>query len=287
MLNSREWAITTWLIIVLAVVFVHGSSRTAIIGLIKAFVAAKIVVPIVLLFGYIALEIALGNVLHIWSSALLKDTLVWATISGLAMFFGYDQVTQKSKFFRRRIFAAFGLSVFLDVFVNLYTFSFPVELVLQPLLVVLVIVSAFSNNRLGYRQTKRLTDFLLAVIGFTVFFLTVRHVAMNWATLNKGFLAAQLILPAWLTIGLLPFVYVIALYANYEEAFLRLSFTRKSLRHQARAKIALVICLNVQARKVGKLDLLWLRKIADTSSLLEACRVVNRYRHALATSKEA
>ncbi|HLB66166.1 MAG TPA: hypothetical protein VJJ78_01035, partial [Candidatus Saccharimonadales bacterium] len=215
-----------------------------------------------------------------------KETLIWAITSGLVLFFKLDEASMQPKFFRRRILAAFKITVFIEVFINLFVLSFPAELILQPFLVLIVALSATAALNPEHKPVKKLMDGLLSVIGFGLLFFVTRHLITNWHNIDKGDLLLQLALPVWLTIGLLPFVYIFALYANYETTFLRIGFANKKWRPRLRAYLALIVGLNVQAHKIGAFGGAWLQKVTSAPSLGAALKVVSRYRQTQKANKQ-
>lgn len=280
-LNSREWAVLLWLTVAVLVGLLYKAIRTSMFGVVKAFLSPKIIGPLVLMTAYIWLEAWLGSKLLLWNSDLTKDTIVWAVTSGLVLFFKLDEATTQPKFFRRRVWAAFKITVFIEVFINLFVLSLlPAELILQPFLVLVVALSALNPD---HRVVKKLMDGILSVVGFGLLFFVARHLITNWHVIDKGDLLLQLLLPVWLSIGLLPFMYVFALYANYEMTFLRIRFFAKSRRPRLRAYLALIIILNFQTRKVGAFSGQWLQKLSSTRKLRTAFRVVADYRKSQST----
>lgn len=283
-LNSREWAVLLWLTVAVLVGLLHKAIRTSMFGVVKAFLNPKIIGPLVLMTAYIWLEVWLGSKLSLWNPDLTKDTIVWAVTSGLVLFFKLDEATTQPKFFRRRVWAAFKITVFIEVFINLFVLSLPAELILQPFLVLVVALSATAALNPDHKAVKKLMDGILSVVGFGLLFFVARHLITNWHVIDKGDLLLQLLLPVWLSIGLLQFMYVFALYANYEMTFLRIRFFAKSWRPRLRAYLALIIVLNFQTRKVGAFSGQWLQKLSSTRKLRTAFRVVADYRKSQSTS---
>ncbi len=85
-------------------------------------------------------------------------------------------------------------------------------------------------------------------------------------------------MPAWMTLGVLPYVYAVALYAAYELAFKWIDFRdTHSSRARFRAKAAVVVRLRGQATLVDRLNLSWATRVADASSFRAALAVVDEF----------
>ena len=62
----------------------------------------------------------------------------------------------------------------------------------------------------------------------------------------------QLGLPLWLTIGAVPFIYVLALYATYESAFTRLALAaRNGATRPIYVRLALLVGFNFHVHDLG------------------------------------
>lgn len=277
-LNDREWAILLWAIVALVWALSRKDIRPSIFGIVKTFATPKIIAPLILMGGYIWLEVRLGSKLGLWNTNLTKDTIIWATTSGLVLYMSLDKASTEPKFFRGRVFAAFKIAVFIQVFVNLFVLSFPAEFILQPFLFFIAASSAVAALDPKLKLAKKFSDGLLAVIGFSVICFVTVHLISSWEVINKADLIRQLILPAWLSIGLLPFVYVFALYAMYDTSFMLIGLSTKVWRKRLRAGLALAIGLNIHIRKAGSLNLIWLRKLTKAPTLKAALKLVRRHR---------
>src|SRR5207237_846929 len=129
----------------------------------------------------------------------------------------------------------------------------------------LLMLSVIAGTDQKTRAVKRLIDALTALVGFALLaFVTVGLIA-NWRQLDWPGTLRRLILPIWLTLGLLPFLYVLSLFSNYEQAFLQLRWASSDPRAIRRAKLALLTDLNVHPRLVGKFVIPWSTRLTEAS----------------------
>ena len=69
---------------------------------------------------------------------------------------------------------------------------------------------------------------LLALVGSTMFLVTVWSFLHNFDTLDKTNLVQQMMLPIWLTIGSLPVLFLFGVYMHYETVWIRIRYFSES-----------------------------------------------------------
>jgi hypothetical protein len=155
MLNNREWAILIWSVGIFLVLMARREIRSSVGQLLRTLLSPPLLIPLLVMIGYVLGEVWLGYKAGLWRSDLIKDTIVWFVISALAFFFGYDQASKQPHFFRRRLVAAASIPVFLEFLANLFVLNLVAELALLPfsILLGLVIVMAESDERLRALRT--------------------------------------------------------------------------------------------------------------------------------------
>jgi signal transduction histidine kinase len=171
--------------------------------------------------------------------------------------------------------AAISIPVFVEFFANLFVLNLMPELALQPFLILLglVIATAESDERLRVLRTP--LNALLAVIGLSLLVYSVRQLFISWNAVDKPVTGLQFALLIWLTIGILPFVYLLSLYSNYQSAFHAIDVHSDSRRARLRAKLALITRLHFRAgdsHAFGGWP--WLERIVSGPTFRSARRVV-------------
>jgi hypothetical protein len=235
--DNREWAALFWLTVFLLWALSTRDVRSSLSRLLRSLFNPVILIPLAAMFGYVALEVWVGYKLSVWHTGLMKSTIIWLIASALAMFFSYDKASEGRQFFRRGVVAALGGMFFVEFFVNLTVFSLFWELLLQPVLTILVLLSFVANLNNSHHKVKKLIDGLLAIIVFSLFALIARELYSTWDEIDRHILLLQLALPIWLTIGFLPCVYLLCLYANYDLAFKGINHATKDWNARLRAKL--------------------------------------------------
>lgn len=277
-LNNREWATVIWVVAAFAFAFLNKKLRTSLIDVIKSIANPNLSIPLLFMWAYIVLEVLLGKKLKLWDWFLLKDTLIWVLTAAAVIFFRTTELSKTPKAIRKRILSAVGIAVFIEVLTFLYAFNIFVELALLPFLVLLGAISAVAAQKGEHKTVKQMADVLILAIGVTIIIFTISMLVSDWNTINKTQLLQQFALPVWLAIGLLPFSYILALFATYQITFMRIGVFTKSKRKRLHCKMALVVGLNVQARKVEYFVGEWLIKITKARTFKGALKVVNKYK---------
>jgi hypothetical protein len=142
-------------------------------------------------------------------------------------------------------------------------------------------MSVAAARQREHQQVNVLVDSLMTCAGVGLLLYVCVSLIHNWGTLDKGDLAQQLVLPVWLTIGVLPFIYVMGLLAAYELAFLRIGWKSKTRRWvRMRQKAALLTSFHMKATEIGALGGAWQFKLDEATSFSAARRVVAEFRRA-------
>jgi hypothetical protein len=122
---------------------------------------------------------------------------------------------------------------------------------------------------------KRLVDWLMTAFGFGVLAYVGIKVISEWGTLDRGDVLQQFALPIWLTIGILPYIYVLGLLATYEMAFVRIDFkSDRSWWQRTRAKAALMTTFHVRALRLGGLPGNTQMQLSESASFRDARGII-------------
>lgn len=276
-LNNREWASVFWLGVILLSLIVWRQTRSTLLGLIRSVASAWIIwLVFAVLLAWTAVLVMGAYRLHIWTTGLIKDTILWCGSPALALFFSLTDASRRRYFFRRAAAATLGLAPFLEFYLNLYIFPLAVELIFQPVIAILAlsgVVPTDARNRAG----KMVATGLLSVIGLAVIVFSTVSLIENWQKTDWPDTLRRLILPVWLTLGVLPCLYGISLVFNYQQAFRLLRWASPDPMAISRARLALLVGLNGRTRMVGNFDGGWAARLTAASSFRDARRIVREY----------
>ncbi|MCY4499615.1 MAG: hypothetical protein OXC14_20320 [Rhodospirillaceae bacterium] len=292
MLNNRELAALIWVSAVVLWAFSKTSVRESLVGVVKAFVRPQILLPLVALFAWVGLELWVGAQLGIWNRALAKGTILWTLGSAGVLLFNSAQIDSDGDdvhFFRRTVLATVGVAAFVEFFVNLYVMSLPAELIFQIVVALPSLVVAVAGQKPDYKSVKAFCERVLAFVGFAFFALAARQVYLDWHQLDARELALDLALPVWLTVGLVPFLYLFSIYVAYDVIFRRISGEKAGKASRWRSRLALLSVLHFRADTVRKLAPYWYvtRKLGEAQTFSAARGVVAEFLDALSRREQA
>lgn len=288
LLSSREQASLILVCLFIGIVVVLGISqstiRESILGLVRTFLKRAILLSLFLLFMYISLEVWIGYRLGWWNSDLFKDTVIWSVVSGSVLLVkGILEANKDPHFFRNAASATLAPTVYITFFLNLTSLSLLTEVAMQIVITILTVSSVYTHASKAreHEPVRKLCDGILALIGFSWLAYTVLHVFETWAQLDGYQLLLEFALPIWLTIGLLPFLFNLSLYAAYEYLFRLINDETDLCRIRWRARLALFIKLRFNSRRIVKFRHYWIKKLVNTNKFSEACGVVREFKEEL------
>ncbi len=245
-LNSREWATVIWAVIAVLWMLTHTEIRASLFNVVRTAFGRTIVVPASVMLAYIAAVVFAASRIGLWEVRLVGATLAWIVASALLGFFKVIRIPDERHYFRAALRRSFEIAVLVDAYVNLFVLPFWAELILIPsvtLLGAMVAVAEVSPELAGeeYDTTRSCLKSLMGVLGIALLLYATIHVASDLSgPSGLSHLGKSLILPLWLNLALIPFMFLLAIRVVYETAFVMLGFpgnaTKASVR---RAKLAL------------------------------------------------
>ena len=277
--NNREWALFFWAAVFAIGILTQRSMRTSVTGLLKSLLGIKIVIPLIILVLWILGLVVLGSKLALWDSQLTTDTAIWFVYSGVVIYVSFNEAWEEKHYFIKKLTQLFAITVLLQGYLALVVLPLWAELIVQPLFAVFVTLYVVAGDKVEYRAAKRFASILLGLATLGLLIYVTVSLATNWNSTDKGNLARHLALPMWLTLGLLLLAYLLALYAAYESAFVRMDMLEQRDRAQLRRnRRALVRALGIHAREVGAFTGSWPFRLAAASSCEEARSVIREFR---------
>ncbi|MBI2704029.1 MAG: hypothetical protein HYX32_01875 [Actinobacteria bacterium] len=287
MLNERQIATLLWIGLLLVAVLVLPTGRKGLVDVARGFLSHRIW-PISALLALWSFGLVLiGRRIGIWTDALAADTWFWFFTTAVVLLFNFSKVNKEPDFFKRTAKETFGLTLIFGFLSDLYVLSVPVEFIGQGALAVLAGVSAVEAHQRESADARKLVDGCLSVVGLSILVLALLSLVTNWSNAEVPDLARKLLMPAWMTLGVLPYIYVVALYAGYQMAFTWIGFRNEaSFRARGGAKAAVVVRLHGQATLVDKFSLPWATRAAEAGSFRAALAVVDEFEDDLARREQ-
>lgn len=220
--NNREIATGIWLVIAAIILGSSKAVRESLAKVAKMFTHPKIAIPILLMAAYVGFEVFLCQQFNLWNISLLKDTLYWFLLSGLALLMNLITNKEPGKFFKETIFQCIGITAVLEFILNVHTLPLLGEIILLPVLCFLGAGITMSQYEPKYAMIGKLFSGVLSVLGLLLLIYVIRSLYLYHADLMTRSTLNSFFLPILLTLLVLPFLYMSKLVADYETFFVRL-----------------------------------------------------------------
>jgi len=245
-LSNREAAIAIWLLIGLIWAFTQSKIRQSLLLVIKSFFAWKLSMSYIAMLSYIAMILFILHLVGIWNMIHITTTILWVICVGFVMLFENLKANNES-FFKNSVKANLKVLVVFEFLINFYVFSLWVELLLVPVSGILGGLLGIAATKKEYASLQKSLNTFMAIIGTLLVGYALYMTINDYKNLFTLHNFESFILPILLTIMFLPFVYLWAVYANYETLFIRLEFfvSDKSLLPYLKKRTFLAFRLNL------------------------------------------
>ncbi len=136
-----------------------------------------------------------------------------------------NRAHEDDHYFRKIVSDNLKLVLVLVFIINFYTLHLLAELILVPVLFMIVAMSAVAEMKEGYAPVKKLVDFILGAWGIFLVVFTLSSVLNDYQNLLTMDNLRTFLLPLYLTLAFLPFLYSFAIFMAYENIFVRLNIS--------------------------------------------------------------
>ncbi len=284
--NNREIAVITWTIILVIGLILNKKiqdsffdkdlKRTLFLP-IKFFFNPKIIIPILLFISYISFIVFFLEEVGLWEFYLLKETILWVFFAGVISLFRFGSSRKSVSLFKETILDNIKIVIIFEFIINAYTFSFVGEMFLVPIVSIIGFVDGFSDSDDELRVIKKITSPILAVAGWGVLFFTLFQAISDFRNFGSLENLKSFILPIFLTISSLPYLYFYCLLIDYEQLFMRVEIGfENSSKFKRKIKRNIFWHCNLNLKKTNKalnMGLFNLMGIKNETDLEEMKRV--------------
>ncbi|MBZ4035353.1 hypothetical protein K6T82_11295 [Flavobacterium sp. 17A] len=254
--STREMALMIWssIFIIVALLIVKFKD---VFDLLRKFFDHKIQIPLWGMFFYIA-AITFGFYkVDVWNMILLKDTILWSLTSATILFFNMNKA-KESSYFMPIIIDNLKAVIPLEFITNFYNFSFGIEMTIIPVMTFIGVMQIAAENsartNADHLKTASCLKGLFAALGILIFIYVCYKTAIDYKSLMTVENLKSLFLPVVYTFLLLPFLYLLALYMNYEVLFIRLPYLIENKKERLKMKLNILLLANVNLKKLHKIS---------------------------------
>ena len=286
-LNNRETAVLIWLGLIVLGLLSRRDLRDSLRAVVASVLQPAILILLLALAAWIGLELWVAARVGLWNTTLTKDAVLWTVGSAGVLGFNAIQKASDTQFFRRTVRGTFRVAVVVEFFLNLYVLSLVGELALQFVVAVLSMMVAFTEFKPEYRSVKAFCQGVLSLIVLALVAYTVGQTYLYWDQINRSNLLLKLVLPIWLTMGLLPFLWMLSVFAVYEMAFVWVDRETRNRRSRWRSRLALLWELRFRRDAIHQFRSYWARRLSEATSFGEAREVMAAFSEHLWRSEQA
>lgn len=231
--SNREIGYLFWTILI--VLFLLSKKNGDNFGnVIKSFFSCKLFLLYNSLFLYTIMEVYVIYKIGFWNSSLIKDTSFWfITFSFLTLFKSIN--ARNIRDFIPIINDIFKLTIFLEFITNFMSFNLIIEIIMLPLITFIGIAKFLSEKSENKYSTTFLSN-ILSIIGLVYLSFSVFKTINEYSKFTTQDNLTTLVLPVFLSLLSLPFFYIVALYNEYEQIFMRVKFMTKDKKNQNKIK---------------------------------------------------
>lgn len=164
-LSTRELALLIWVALAIVTSLFSKSMRRAVLGVIQAFFAWRLLRMWLLTVGYILGWTYLFDILGIWHFDLLKDTIFFILFSASVTLFKANDITKDKHFFKEMLKDNIKLGIFIEFLIGLYTFNFWTEFLIVPFGVIIAGMQTIAESDQKYMRVKKLLNIIITIAG--------------------------------------------------------------------------------------------------------------------------
>lgn len=280
--NNRELALGIWLFFVMILLFSSKKIRPSLLNVLKAVFCKKFVIAYIIMIIYTVVITYLMFWIGFWRNFLIKDTIMWFLFTAVITVFRAIDKGKDFVFFKKTIKDYIKITLIFEFLVNLYTFSLIGELILIPSIFLIAVCSTILEILPEYQDekskpTKKLFSFLQYALGF---FIIVNSIALaikdinNLGSLNN---LRSLALPPIFSILFLVVPYFFALWASYEQIFIRLEFGKKKDRRLIKyIKLRVLLLCNINIKDINTFWRVHGLKLMNVRSKTDVIKVIEQ-----------
>ena len=223
--TTREWASIT-----LIALFILFSARTkkvrgSIFGVVKAFFHWKILLPIICAQIYISIFAYALYKNGLWNTTILRETIFFLFYTSIALILKYNNNDERISSIKGIVEDTVKATLIIEFYLNIHTFSYGVELIIQFLLALLFFMGAYNKrDTKDLAKTYSCTQAVFYGLSISLIIYSIYMSIGEWKENFTSQTVISLLFPIAATIAYWPFLYIFSVIKAYEEWFVRIYF---------------------------------------------------------------
>ena len=241
--TTREWASITLIILFVLLSAKANSVRESIIGVVKAFFHWKILLPIICAQIYLSIFAYALYKYGLWNTTILRETIFFLFYTSMALILKYNNNDDRITSIKGIIEDTVKATLIIEFYLNIHTFSYSVELIIQFLLTLLYLMGAYNKrDTKDLAKTYSCTQILFYGLSISLLVYSIYMSIGEWKENFTSQTVISLLFPIVATIAYWPFLYLFSVIKAYEEWFVRMSFASNKEEYGFRKNQVLKAC---------------------------------------------
>jgi len=247
--SSREIAVAFWTVAFFTLALSKKGVRESALGLVRQALLSKLILVWLSLAAYAVILVLGLRELGLWTIDLLKDTLIWFAFGALTYPFQFHDPQKTPRVLRVLVRDSLSVLIVVEVLVETYTFSLPIELIIVPTVTLIAVMGAVAEIREEHKPVAKILGNVQALVGFVLIAVVVRRAALDpdhsfVAALWSSLIVVVLSLATW------PYVCFLRLVFAYEGMLWRIGW-KKNVSRVFKHLAAFRILRYLQYRSTG------------------------------------
>lgn len=243
MFDNRQLVTLILLAVITTGILFNKPTRVAFKRVLKSLLHYKLSSLLLLYASWLALAHWVAQKFHLWNTSLLGESIFWISLAGISLIFRTLSTKNDEGLFRSEALDTVKISAFFIFFLNLKPFGIVGELALQVTLGLLAVLRSAADTKEEHRIVRRTLDILLTLAVVLIAIHTIIWLSQDWRQVDWIHETRKLLLPIFLTISAIPFLYASSLLMRYEEMLVRMRTRAKNRRPTRRAKLGMILKL--------------------------------------------
>ena len=223
--TTREWASITLFTLFLLYSARAKSVRKSMIRVLKAFLHWKILLPIICAQIYLSVFACVLYKNELWNTAILRETIFFLLYTSISLIFKYNSNSQRIASVKGIVEDTIKATLIVEFYLNIHTFSYWIELIIQFLLAFLFLLGAVNKrDTQELEKTYGCTQTLFYCLSISLLVYSIYLSGEQWRENFSSQNIISLLFPIIATLAYWPFLYILSVIKVYEEWFVRLRF---------------------------------------------------------------
>lgn len=257
-LTNREISLLFWGGLFVAWALSVPGVRKGLGPMLRSLLTPVISVPIVMMIGYVAGIVVTLYRIGLWTPADTKDTILWGIGFAAVTFFETPQITRDPSRLKTVVVELFGLAVVIEFMIDHFVMRLWLELLLVPFAVMVTVLLVVAERSEEHARVARVLQIMQGILGLSLAVFVISQLVSRFSEVASVDTVKDFALPIILSVLFVPFLYLMALYAGYDEVLRRLGWTIRDRAVRRYARRRTVVLCNV---KLGTLAT-WSKAIA-------------------------